>query len=80
MRAPLRRTCKPPGLPADYLENPQTIQRGTVVVTAGALSAGMEYSRRLFRADHPRPAAQPPSRRKPKRAKNSQEIYSIADL
>ena len=30
------------GLPADYLENPQTIQRGTVVVTAGALSAGIE--------------------------------------
>ncbi len=45
------------GLPADYLENPQTIQRGTVVVTAGALSAGMEIPGAFFGLDHPRPPA-----------------------
>lgn len=67
------------GLPADYLENPQTIQRGTVVVTAGALSAGMEFPGAFFGLiTHGRLLTT--KQRKPKRAKNSQEIYSIAEL
>ena len=67
------------GLPADYLENPQTIQRGTVVVTAGALSAGMEIPGAFFGLiTHGRLLTT--KQRKPKRAKNSQEIYSIAEL
>lgn len=67
------------GLPVAYLDNPQTIQRGTVVVTSGALSAGMEFPGAFFGLiTHGRLLTA--KQRKPKRAKNSQEIYSIAEL
>lgn len=66
-------------LPAAFMENPQTIQRGTVVVTSGALSAGMEFPSAFFGLiTHGRLLSAKKS--KPKRAKNSQEIYSLAEL
>ena len=67
------------GLPAAYLENPETIQRGTVAVTSGALSAGMEYPGAFFGLITHGRMAQTAAKKK-KRPKNSQEIYSLADL
>ena len=67
------------GLPAAYLENPETIQRGTVAVTSGALSAGMEYPGAFFGLITHGRMAQTAVKKK-KRPKNSQEIYSLADL
>ena len=67
------------GLPAAYLEDPETVQRGTVAVTPGGLSSGMEYpSAFLGVITHGRMAAQ--QQKKRSRPKNSQEIYSLADL
>nr|WP_319489462.1 transcription-repair coupling factor [uncultured Caproiciproducens sp.] len=67
------------GLPAGYVENPETIQRGTVVVTTGALSAGLEYPGAFFGLiTHGRLISTPS--KKTKRSKNSQEIYSLAEL
>ncbi len=67
------------GLPAAYLENPETIQRGTVVVTSGALSAGLEYPGAFFGLITHGRMTQGTVRKK-KRPKNSQEIYSLSDL
>lgn len=70
---------KAAGLPADYMEHPQTVQRGTVVITSGALSAGMDLPGSFFGLiTHGRLLAA--RQKKPKRAKNSQEIYSLAEL
>ena len=67
------------GLPAAYLENPETIQRGTVVVTSGALSAGLEYPGAFFGLITHGRMTQGTVKKK-KRPKNSQEIYSLSDL
>ena len=67
------------GLPADYLENPETVQRGTVAVTAGGLSAGFELPGAFFGLITHGRLAQGPVKKK-KRPKNSQEIYSLSDL
>lgn len=67
------------GLPAAYQENPEVIQRGTVVVTSGALSAGLEFPSAFFGLiTHGRLLTAKSKRNK--RAKNSQEIYSLAEL
>ena len=67
------------GLPAGYVENPETVQRGTVVVTTGALSAGLEYPGAFFGLiTHGRLISSPA--KKARRSKNSQEIYSLAEL
>ncbi|MGX8701250.1 transcription-repair coupling factor [Caproiciproducens sp.] len=67
------------GLPAGYVENPETVQRGTVVVTTGALSAGLEYPGAFFGLiTHGRLITAPA--KKARRSKNSQEIYSLAEL
>ncbi len=67
------------GITASYQENPSDIARGAVVVTSGALSAGIEYPGSFFGLiTHGRLlAAKPKNRKKPK---NSQQIYSLADL
>ncbi len=67
------------GLPAAYLDNPETVQRGTVVVTSGALSAGFEYPGAFFGLITHGRTAQGAVKKK-KRRTNSQEIYSLADL
>lgn len=67
------------GIEAQYVENPEKIERGTVVVTGGALSAGLEYPGAFFGLiTHGRLLAT--KRKKAKRSKNSQEIYSLAEL
>ncbi len=67
------------GIGAVYAEDPETVERGTVVVTSGALSAGLEYPGSFFGLiTHGR--LNVPKAKKVKRSKNSQEIYSIADL
>jgi len=67
------------GIPATYVEHPETVERGSVVVAPGALSAGLEYPGAFFGLiTHGRLAGMKP--KKAKRSKNSQEIYSLADL
>ncbi len=67
------------GIAAAYVENPEKIERGTVVVTSGALSAGLEYPGAFFGLiTHGRLVTS--AAKKPKRNKNSQEIYSLAEL
>ncbi|HEX3039684.1 MAG TPA: transcription-repair coupling factor [Caproiciproducens sp.] len=67
------------GIEAVYVENPEKIERGTVVVTTGALSAGLEYPGAFFGLiTHGRLLAA--AAKKTKRSKNSQEIYSLAEL
>ena len=67
------------GIDAVYAEHPESIGRGTVVVTQGALSAGMELPAAFFGLiTHGRLITAAAKKRK--RNKNSQEIYSIAEL
>jgi transcription-repair coupling factor (superfamily II helicase) len=67
------------GISAVYVESPNQIERGTVVVTQGALSAGLEYPGAFFGLiTHGRLVTA--SAKKAKRSKNSQEIYSLAEL
>lgn len=67
-------------IPAGYDENPTTIQKGTVVVTQGALSAGLEYPNASFgMITHGRLITAKSKKAKAKN-KNSQEIYSLSDL
>jgi transcription-repair coupling factor (superfamily II helicase) len=67
------------GISAAYVENPERVERGTVVVTTGALSAGLEYPGAFFGLiTHGRLLVS--KTRKAKRSKNSQEIYSLAEL
>lgn len=67
------------GIPAAYVEHPEKVERGTVVVTSGALSAGLEYPGAFFGLiTHGRLISAP--KKKAKRSKNSQEIYSLAEL
>lgn len=67
------------GISAAYVENPEKVERGTVVVTGGALSAGLEYPGAFFGLiTHGRLVSS--KAKKSKRSKNSQEIYSLAEL
>ncbi len=67
------------GLPASYLEDPETVQRGTVAVLPGSLSAGMELPGAFFGIiSHGRIASAPAKKRH--RQKNAQEITSLAEL
>ena len=67
------------GINAAYVEHPGKIERGEVVVTGGALSGGLEYPGAFFGLiTHGRTVSS--RTKKQKRPKNSQEIYSIADL
>ncbi len=67
------------GISAVYVEKPEQIERGAVVVTTGALSAGLEYPGAFFGLiTHGRLLVS--KARKAKRSKNSQEIYSLAEL
>lgn len=67
------------GIPAAYAEHPEKVERGTVVVTSGALSAGLEYPGAFFGLiTHGRLITTP--QKKARRSKNSQEIYSLAEL
>lgn len=68
------------GVNAVYLEAPEQLQPGLVMVTEGALSAGLEYPGAGFGLiTHGRLAAAKAKKGK-KKSKNSQEIYSLAEL
>lgn len=67
------------GIPAEYVEDPEEIKEGVVLVTPGALSAGMEYpGARFSLITHGHIASMPTKKRR--RPKNGQEIYSLAEL
>ena len=64
---------------AAYVERPEKIERGEVVVTAGTLSGGLEYPGAAFGLiTHGRTAA--PRAKKPKKSKNRDAVCSISDL
>ncbi|HBC26369.1 MAG TPA: transcription-repair coupling factor, partial [Ruminococcaceae bacterium] len=67
-------------IPAVHLSDPQEAEKGVATVTEGSLSAGLEYPGAGFGLiTHGRILA--PARKKAKkRAPNSQEIYSLAEL
>ena len=67
------------GLPAGFLEDPSTAAAGTVTVTPGTLSAGMELPEANFALiSHGRMAEV--RQKKRKRDKNSKEISSLSEL
>jgi transcription-repair coupling factor (superfamily II helicase) len=64
---------------AEYVENPIKIERGSVIVTTGALSAGIEYPGAFFGLiTHGKLISA--KRKKSKRNKGSRAIYSLAEL
>lgn len=68
------------GVNAVYVAEPEQLHPGQVLVTEGGLSAGLEYPSAAFGLiTHGRLLSQRKSKQK-KRAKNSQEIYSLAEL
>ena len=68
------------GLPAVYEQAPERAEPGSVTVTQGALSAGLEYPGASFGLiTHGRLLTVDRKKGK-KRPKNSQEIYSLAEL
>ena len=67
------------GIPAEYVEDPEEIKDGVVLVTPGALSAGIEYpSAKFALITHGHISSLPTKKRR--RPKNGQEIYSLAEL
>ena len=67
-------------LPAAFLENPETVSKGTIAVLPGSLSAGMEFpDAGLGIISHGKLASASRPKRQ-QRNKNAQEIYSLAEL
>jgi transcription-repair coupling factor (superfamily II helicase) len=67
------------GIDAAFVENPDKIERGQVVVTSGTLSGGLEYPGAYFGLiAHGRSVL--PHVKKTKKKKKGEAIYSIADL
>ena len=67
------------GFPAVYVEHPEKVERGTVAVTSGALSSGLEYPAAFFGLiTQGRVAAAKP--RKARREKDIRDICSLSDL
>lgn len=73
---------KEAGIPAGYLESISTVNKGTVAVTEGTLSAGFELPSAEFAViTHGRMSEGAKSHtKKKKKDKNSKEIYSLAEL
>ena len=71
---------KAAGIPAGYMESLSTVNKGTVAVTTGTLSAGFEFPSAEFALiTHGRITESTKSKKK-KKDKNSKEIYSLAEL
>lgn len=68
------------GFSAQYAENLGQVKKGTIYVVPGALSAGFEFpSEKFFLITYGQTAYRPEKKKK-KKAKNGQEIYSLAEL
>ena len=68
------------GFPAQYAESLSQIKKGTIYIIPGALSAGFEFpSEKFFLITYGQTAYRPEKKKK-KKAKNGQEIYSLAEL
>lgn len=77
--ASLADDLKQAGLPASYLEAPSTAARGTVTVTQGTLSAGLDWPDAMLAViSHGRLMAAKAKHKK--RDKNSKEISSLSEL
>lgn len=69
------------GIPAGYFDSVSSVNKGTVAVTKGTLSAGFEYPSADFSLlTHGKINLSSQSRKRKKRDKNSKEIYSLAEL
>lgn len=67
------------GINAAYVENPEKIARGEVVVTSGALSGGLEYPAAFFGLIS-RGRMTPVKSKRSRKARSGQEITDISDL
>lgn len=68
-------------IPAGYLDKFTTVNKGTVTVTKGSLSAGFEIpSADFVLITHSKVSLAPEKQKKKKKDKNSQEIYSLSEL
>lgn len=79
----LAEDLKKDGFAAAYQENPSVVNKGTIVVTKGTLSAGFEIPDAEFvLMTHGRinESSSKSKRSKKKHDKNSKEIYSLAEL
>ncbi len=75
----LAEDLKKSGLPASYIEDASTAQKGTVIVTDGSLSAGFDWPGADFALiTRGRLVQQKPKRRK--KDKNAKEISSLSEL
>ncbi len=73
-------TLQNDGYPAKYSENLREVNNGSLYVLPGVLSAGFEYpSEKFFLITYGQTAYRP-ERKKKKKQKNGQEIYSLAEL
>lgn len=76
----LAEDLKQAGLPAAYVENPSTAARGTVTVTLGTLTAGMDLPDAMLSViSHGRATATNKPKHK-KHGKNSKAISSLSEL
>lgn len=67
------------GIDAEFVADPKSIRPGSVVVTTGTLSAGLEYPNARFGMITHGQLSIPKAQRR-RRNKNSKEIYSLAEL
>ncbi len=75
----LAEDLKRTGLPAAYVEDPSTVQKGTVIVAEGSLSAGFDWPSAGFALiTRGRLVQQKPKRGK--KDKNAKEISSLSEL
>ena len=68
------------GLPAHYEESPTQLLPGTVTVTPGVLSAGLEFPEGKLSVITYKHAPQVTVPKKVKKSKHTQELYSLSDL
>lgn len=74
----LAEDLKGDGIPAAFFPSPEKVQKGTVTVTSGTLSAGLEFPQAEFALiTHGRYIA---PKRKKKKDKNAKEISSLSEL
>ncbi len=68
------------GYNASLQENPKTVPPGSLYILTGALSAGFEYPGLKFFVITYSQTAYRPEKKKRKKPKNGQEIYSLSEL